>query len=539
MIKFFTENAIFVLFLLLFVGTILGSIKIKGISLGTSAVLLAALVFGNFGFTLPKELTDLGLTLFVYAVGLQAGPGFIKSFKLQGKALVVTSIVAVTAGWGLVILLSQLLHIPHDIAAGLFAGSLTNTPALAAGMGLAPKLHWSLSNLSAGYGIAYPFSVVSVILTIQLLPRLFKANLKKEEAAIHALEKENSESLVRKHFIIENPNCFNKTLKEINVHDRATVTVSRVFHNHEFSVATATSVLQKNDIITVIGTTEDIEKIGVIFGKEVDINLDDSQIASDDITVFATSLVGKKLKELKLWKNYAVSITRIHRQDYEFTPLGSYELEYGDIIRVVGLRHDVEQFGKFASSSDHKTHETDLLTFLFGLVLGAGFGIIPFTIPNGPTITIGMAAGAFIVSLIIGHFRKIGPYRLYVPQAASNIARELGLMIFLASAGSSAGSKFVPVFQKYGISLVVAGGLITLITIIISVVIMRLVFKFNYFSVTGGLSGIMTNPPALAAAKQQTTLDTPVIAYATIYPFVMILKIALIQILMLIMQNLR
>jgi putative transport protein len=252
-------------------------------------------------------------------------------------------------------------------------------------------------------------------------------------------------------------------------------------------------------------------------------------VLSVDVDVTEESLTGKKLSQMRAWERYTVVITRIRRQGLEIAPTGNVTLEMGDSIRVVGDRAAVENFVRLVHGAPRKADETNMVPFLIGLFLGILLGAIPLNLPNGVEIKLGAAGGAFLVSLLVGHFGGIGPFRLYVPAAAKNLSRELGLILFLAGAGVNAGAQFVQILQQQGATLLVAGALITFFSIFAGLLIMHRVYRMNLLSTMGALCASMTNPPALGAANAQVVSDLPTLSYASVYPVALIFKILLAQ----------
>lgn len=534
-IEFITQNAVFALFLIIAIGLAIGSLSWRGISLGTTAVLLVALVFGHFGVKIPKEVTDLGLVIFVYAIGLQVGPGFFKAFREQGKILVIFCTLGLIISAGTTLLVARFFDIPPDIATGLFAGSVTSTPALAAAIEQASKMGFNAGNISVGYGIAYPYSIVAVVLAIQILPMLLRKRFQHAEQEWLKMQKMKMR-LVIKHFRVDNPSIFGKTIDDIDPHEFGKVNLSRIYRHDKFIAIKVDTVLEKGDIITVVGLADDVQRISMLFGKEEQILLDDYEIIGHDVNVFSSKFIGKTIKELQIWEVYNVVITRIKKQDYDLTPMGPYELEYGDIIHVVGNKSDVDHFAKLVSDVDSQTNETKVLPFILGLTIGILIGLLPVRLSDTVEIKLGMATGAFLVSLVIGYFRKIGPLKIYVPVAASNLSRDLGLILFLTGVGTNAGSRFIEVIQEQGANLFIAGVIVTTVTIIVPLLSMIYYEKFNFFSIIGTISGFMTNLPALIAARKTTNPNIAMLSYATIYPYAMILKILFIQLLMILLQ---
>ncbi len=252
-------------------------------------------------------------------------------------------------------------------------------------------------------------------------------------------------------------------------------------------------------------------------------------VVSVDVEVLEEALTGKTLAQMKVWEQFTVVITRIRRQGLEIVPHGNVTLERGDGIRIVGEKNAVEAFARLAQGSPRKAMETSMVPYLIGLLMGVLVGLIPLPLGEGVSVKLGMAGGVFLVSLLIGHFGKIGPFRLYVPPAARNLTRELGLMLFLAGAGTSAGAHLLDVLAGQGGVLLLAGAAITTLSALAGLLVMVWGYRLNLLSVMGALTASMTNPPALAAANNQTETDLPSIAYASAYPVALIFKILLAQ----------
>jgi putative transport protein len=521
------------LFTILALGALLGSFSWRGISLGTAGVLFVALVFGHYGISVPKAVQDLGLLLFVYAVGLQAGPRFFRMFRKQGLGYVIIGVAVALTGALATLGLAYALKLPDDLATGLYTGALTCTPALAAALDVFARLLPSTSAaVSVGYGIAYPFSMIGVVLLVQFLPRLLRRNLRAEEQNWLAERQKEMPSLVVKQLLITNRNMDGKSLRELDPHRLAHVNITRVRRGDQVSIVTPDYILHLGDIVMVVGPHAEMEKIKLVLGEETEVPMDmNASIATQDLELNSALFVGKTLAELQVWENYGVIITRIRRQGLEISPVGSMLLEIGDGLHVVGDRQDVQEFIKKAGGDTRKAEETNMLPYLLGLVLGVGLGLIPFHLANGVDVKLGTAGGAFLVALLIGHFGRIGPLRLYVPAAAKNLTRELGLMLFLAGAGTTAGAQFVQVIQNQGWSLLLAGAVITLVSVAVALFLTMKVFKLGTLGTLGAMTAAMTNPPGLSAANNQTATDQATLAYASVYPAALIFKILFAQIL--------
>jgi putative transport protein len=532
MLSALLAEKLLILFAILLLGSWLGHFAIKGVSLGTAGVLAVALVFGNYGQTVAKEVTDIGLLLFVYAVGLQAGPSFFRTFKRRGLQYALIGAVAVAVGCVSTIVLAKALHLPFDLAAGLFTGALMNTPALASATETAKGIlgPTQIPLTAVGYGIAYPFSAIGVVLLIQVLPKFLQKRVKAEEKKWLTDREKQSKRLKAKHYKVTNPGCSGKGVREINPHRASVSNISRVRRGGAVMAATPDTVLELGDVVTAVGSDDELDKMAMLLGEETHAPSDlDASVTADEADVTNKRITGQTIAEIRAWEEFGVVITRIRRQDVELAPTGSTTIEFGDTLRIVGERQDVAQFAKMIDSGHNKQDETNFVPFLFGLAAGVAIGAIQVRLPNGMAVKLGASGGAFIVSLLMGHFGGIGPFRMHVPAGARNFSRELGLMLFLAGAGTAAGSQFMPVFRQYGWQLLGAGAIVTSLTVLAVLVLMMGIYRMTVAQSMGALSACMTNPPALAAAQNQSDTDVPTLAYASVYPVALILKIVLAQ----------
>jgi len=522
-----------VLFLILAIGSWLGQVKIKGVSLGAAGVLFVGLIFGHYGYTVPKPLMDFGLLLFVYAVGLQAGMRFFRSFRRQGIQFLVIGIGSVLAGALALGLIAKWLDLPFDLATGLFTGALTCTPALAAAIDSVNRIMVGNSAaVSVGYGIAYPFSMIGVVLIVQFIPKILRRDLKAEEARWKEEQSRETPGIVARTYRVTNPNLDGRLVREIDLHRLSTVNLSRVRHGDKVFAATPDTRLQLHDVVMVVGQEVEVAKMDVLLGEPVEVSMDvNTDVKSVDVYVSEESLTGRRLAELKLWERYNVVVTRIRRQGLEITPTGPATLEIGDSIRVVGESIAVNEFVRLVAGKPSRADETQMVTFLLGLVLGVLLGNIAIPFPNGIELRLGNAGGVFLVGLLIGHFGHVGSLKLWVPPAARNITRELGLMLFLAGAGTAAGEQIVEIVQQNGWSLVAAGVIVAAVSAATSLVLMLTIYRMPLLSTMGALSASMTNPPGLNAAQSQAETDLPTVAYASVYPVALIFKIIMAQVL--------
>jgi putative transport protein len=372
--------------------------------------------------------------------------------------------------------------------------------------------------------------MISMVLLVQFLPRLLNRPVKAEERTWLAEKALETPGLVAQQFRVTNPNCEGHTVAEVNPRRLAQVNLSRIKHGERVSAATPETVLHLGDVVMAVGTADELDKLTLLLGERTEERMDvNAEAFSMDVEVMDASLTGQTLAAMRVWEQFTVVITRIRRQGLEIAPHGNVTLEMGDGIRVVGQKSAVETFIRRAQGSPRRAGETSMTAYLVGLLIGVGIGLIPLPLGEGVTVKLGMAGGVFLTSLLIGHFGRVGPLRLYVPPAAKNLTRELGLMLFLAGAGTNAGAHLVDVLLDQGWVLLAAGAAITLLSALAGLVVMLRFYKLNLLSAMGSLTAAMTNPPALASANSQTETDLPSLSYASTYPVALIFKILLVQ----------
>jgi len=534
MIAEILREEILMLFAIMALGSLIGHLSVKGISLGTAGVLFVALVFGHFGVAISAEVKEIGLLLFVYAVGLQAGPRFFRTFRKSGIKFVVIGLVALVTGLAVTVAVGQSLGLPYELASGLYCGALTNTPALAAASDRIRQLGSENTGFAAaGYGIAYPYSMIGVVLLIQFLPRMMKRRIEREDESLRKEYAGGDITLVARQFRVTNPACDGQPLSEGNPGRIIEANVSRVRREGRVMPVTPDTTLAMGDVVLAVGAEDELRKMRMLLGEELPVpeKMDvDTDVVALEVEVTEDKVAGKTLADLGVWERYGVVVTRIRRQMVEIAPKGRTTIEFGDTLRVVGDQANVDEFAQAMGNEEHNADETSMIPFLIGLMIGVGIGLVPIRFA-GMEVNLGMSGGAFVVSLLLGHFGKIGPFRMQVPTAAKIISRELGLMLFLAGAGTAAGSKFMGVFHQYGWSILGAGAIVTTATVVAALVLTLYVYRMTVFEAMGALSACMTNPPALGASSRQTDLDAPALAYASVYPVALIFKVIFVQIL--------
>ena len=525
MLQQLITHPVAVLFLIVALGSALGSLRIASISLGASGVLFVALLFGHLGFQLPKDVQELGIILFVYAVGLQAGPRFFNQFKARGIIFAKIGITVVAAGAAITWLVSRLFSLEPSLAIGMYAGAMTSTPGLAAAMDAARD-----PTVSVGYGIAYPFGVIGIVLFVQLLPRLLGANLEQEAKA---LEKDfpKGKQVSRKQFIVSNPACAGKSLLDLKLHQFIEANISRIRRGSQVMPARSDTRFQLGDIVLAVGKEEELEKLRIIFGEEAQGEdlLKTQEVIARDVFVSSKDMTGKTLAELGIFENFGVVITRAFREEMEFIPTGKFVLEIGDSIRVTGSSEDCERFVAAAGQQEKRVYETNVLALSLGIFAGVLLGFKEFALPGGASFRLGLAGGPLLVSLVLAHFGRIGQLNIRIPRGAKYIMSQLGLVLFLAGAGTAAGNYFAEVVARSGVMLLVAGALITLGSASVGFIFSRYILRLDFLSVLGTVSGAMTSTPALGAITEITDSRQPLLSYTAVYPVALIVITVICQ----------
>jgi putative transport protein len=513
------------LFLVLAVGMLLGSLRIKGIGLGSSGVLFAGLLAGHLGLGLPGGIGILGIVLFTYCVGLTAGPTFFSSLRRQGGDM--ANLAALTVGVGALatVALAALLHLDPALAAGLFAGALTSTPGLAVAL---DALGEQGRIATVGYGVAYPFGVAGVVLFIQLLPRLLGHRLR-------SLGGEGDvPSLLRRVVEITNPEFVGLPLARLpaaaGVGDFC---VSRVMRHDALVPVTSADLVCTGMVVLVVTPGDRVAAVCEKLGRETSLRLHlDADQERTQIVITRPELLGRPLAELDLLSRFGVVVTRIGRDGYTVLAGAGAQLEYGDTLTVVGAPDALTAFARVAGHREKALHESDLATLALGLALGIGLGLVPLGIPGRWSFSLGLAGGPLFVALLLGHFRRRGWIAGHLPRAARQNLMELGLVFCLADAGVKAGATFLSVLHEHGAVLFLAGIVVTLLPMAVAYAVARLWFRLDLLATLGGICGGMTSTPALGVLVAEVDSGRPVTSYAAAYPVALILMTVFVQIIL-------
>jgi putative transport protein len=519
------QEGYFALFLIVALGVALGHLKVRGLSLDVSAVIFVALIFGHYGVSVPGDFQKLGLVLFIYTIGLQSGSGFFEAFRKHGRQLILLASVIVGSGAVTTVLLGWWLGFDFKLGVGLLAGAMTSTPGLAAAIDSARS-----PLASIGYGVAYPFGVIGVILFARLLPRMLGIDIGQSKAEYDQSTRSDYPDMTNQNFVVENPKIAGRTIGETGIGTMTGATISRVTHDAVTVTPTRDTVLHKGDLIKAVGTRSAMDKVALLVGSQTDIDVPLAQ--GHEVTwllVTNKEVVGKRLAELNLWALYNASITRIRRSGIDIAPAPQSALRFGDKLMVASDRDSMVQLAKLLGNDDRRLSEANPLPVALGLVLGILLGEIVLPV-GGLTLSLGTTGGVLVAALVLSRLGKTGPILWRMSGYASQLLRELGLLFFLAAVGTSAGAHLVETLAESGLSLVLAGMAITLLPMILGALVGHYFLRVNFLSLLGVITGSMTSTPGLAAVDPMSDSNAPAVAYATVYPIALVGMIVVCQV---------
>ena len=519
------QSSYFALFLIIALGFMLGRIQIKGLSLDVSAVIFIALLFGHYGVVIPKELGNFGLVLFIFTIGIQAGPGFFDSFRSKGKTLIILTLLIVGSASLTGLILKYVMGIDTPSLVGLIAGALTSTPGLAVAIDSTHS-----SSASIAYGIAYPFGVIGVILFIKLLPKLLRKDLIAEAKALEAQRKGKYPPLHTATFRISNSHIFGKTLAQLQIRSMTGAVVSRVKHNDKISIPVADTALNEGDMIKAVGNDKALEQLSLLIGERVNNDLPfGSTQELQSMLVTNKSVINKSLGYLNLQSTFSCTVTRVRRSGIDLPPEPDLLLKFGDKLMVAGEKEDLKELGQVLGNDEKRLSDTDFFPIAAGIVLGVLFGKLNISFSDSFSFSPGLTGGILIVALILSAIGKTGPIIWSMSGSANQLLRQIGLLLFLAEVGTSAGVNLVSTFQESGWTMFGIGMAITIVPMIVAVAFGYFVFKIHILDLIGTIAGGMTSTPGLAAADSMSDSSAPSIAYATVYPIAMVFLILFIQ----------
>lgn len=510
-----------ILFLLATCGYLLGGIRIKGIHLGTSGVLLAALYFGHLGYEIPPLIRDLGLALFVGAVGLTAGSRFFRNLKQNAMSYGALAVAIVGSSALAVVMFSKVFSMPGALWAGIYTGALTTTPGLAAALEVAQD-----NAVSIGYGIAYPFGVIGVVLFVQAIPRLLGRDLRAEmEALSNSTQAAARTDLIVRDFLVAQPSVYRKTLSELDIAASTGAVISRVRKGNRVFPAFREIVLLEGDVVRAVGTEEALARLEEMIGPSTSVPMNQPGLEVRDLVLESSTLVGKTPGSMSLHDQYGVMLTRIRRAGVEFVPTAKTVFQHKDVIRAVGSSFGLDRLETLVGKQRRAFDELGMLSLMGVLAIGTVLARVRFMVPGTGGVSLGLSGGPLIVGLIVGHFGGIGSWSLRPSGRLLSVMREAGLMLFLAGAGMSAGRGFVETVARYGWLLFLGGALVTIIPMCIGFVLATWVFKLSLPDTLGSICGGMTSTPALGALITAAGSEEVASSYAATYPFALVLVV--------------
>ncbi len=518
-------------------GLALGKIRFKGISLGSTFVLFIGLLLGHFHMTVSHDIShfikEFGLILFIFSIGLQVGPGFFSSFKEGGVKLNLLSTLFVVLGAGITIAAYYIFQDETSLPmlVGVMSGAVTNTPGLGAAQEALNQMGIS-EPISLGYAVAYPMGVVGIILVIILLRVIFRVNLKQEEEALTNKQQDNADKPDVLTFRITNPKVHGLTLLELKDLFGHNAIATRIFDGKEMFVPQTSTILHTGDIIRITTRDANVGLLTLLLGEQIDYEWDkiEGDLVSRRIVVTQSSINGKTLRQLDLRGNYHVNVTRVHRAGVDLIAAPNLALQVGDRVMVVGTQESIDKVETVLGNTLKRLNEPHLITIFLGIMTGILVGGIPIYFPNMPMpAKLGLAGGPLIVAILLGRFGYKLRLITYTTQSANLMLRELGLCLFLASVGLESGGKFIEtVISPNGLLWIGIGLCITMIPGLIVGSIARFM-KLNYITICGMIAGSQTNPPALAYSGTLSDTDAHAVAYSTVYPLTMFLRIIIAQ----------
>lgn len=517
-------------------GVALGKIRVFGVSLGIAGVLFAGLFLGYLKLTIDPHVLEFGrefgLILFVYTLGLQIGPGFFGSLRVRGLALNVSAAavvflgVAITVAW----ISFGLVDLPTGV--GLLSGATTNTPSLAAAQQAlaqvgAPESAAVIQGLA--YAVAYPFGIIGIIVTMLLVRKLFRVDVKAEVAAAETAQAPAAPKPATRNFEVRNSNLVGRPLGKVPGLASSGVVVSRFSRDGKVGVARPDTLLRMGDILHAVGPEEGLDELRVVVGTEagVDLKTLPGPVTNRRLIVTRSDVYGKQLADIDTFAAHNVVVTRVTRNGIEFSATPGFRLQFGDILMVVGESPQIDLVAAAVGNSNKALNTPQLIPFFIGIVLGVLVGMVPLALPGLPAaVKLGLAGGPLVVAILLSRVANTGPLVWHMPTNANHMLREVGITLFLAAVGLRSGEKFVDVLLGgNGLHWLLYGAVITAVPLATVGIVARLWKKLNYAELCGMLAGSMTDPPALAFAQEMTGSDAPAVSYATVYPIVMLLRV--------------
>ena len=514
--------------------------RVLGVSLGIAFVFFIGIVAGHFGLQVDAQMLDyaetFGLSLFVYTLGLYVGPNFFGSLRHEGIALNIWSLAVIVLGTVMALMLCRFTSVSLPDMIGILCGATTNTPALGAAQQALVQTGQPTSGAALGCAVTYPLGVVGVIFAMIIMRKLF---VKADDLVVHSDADEDHTYVGQ--FEVINPALAGKTIGQISQMTHFKFIISRVWRGSQVIVPLSTTQLHINDNVLMVITDDELPAMELLFGEKVkkdwnnekvDWNHIDTKVESRVIVMTRPVLNGKKLGKLQLRNTYGVNVSRVIRGDIKLLATNDLRLQYGDRLTVVGEHEAVNNVENFLGNAVQTLNEPNLGAIFLGVLVGLMVGMIPLSLPGmSVPVRLGIAGGPIVVGILVGSLGPRAHFISYTTRSASLMLRKLGLAIYLACLGLSAGGKFFEtVMRPEGILWVGLGFLLTVAPVLIVGLIALRTKKFDFGSICGILCGSMANPMALTYANDTIKGETPAISYATVYPLGMFLRVVIAQV---------
>ena len=537
-------QAVIILSLIISTGLGLGKLHICGISLGLTFVFFMGILAGHLGFAIdPQMLTyaeSFGLVLFVYALGLQVGPGFFSSLQQGGYKLNMLGLGVILLGTIMAVALTAITPISMPDMVGILCGATTNTPALGAAQQTLKQLGESTSGAALSCAVTYPLGVVGVILAIIVVKKLFVRPADMEQ---HEHEDPNHTYIAT--FQVHNPAIYNKSIQDLVHISTIKFVISRLWRNGQVSIPTSEKILKEHDRLLVITTEKDVQALTILFGEQekkdwnkedIDWNAIDSELISKHIVISRPEINGKKLGSLRLRNTYGINISRVLRSGVQLLATPELVLQLGDRLTVVGEAAAIKNVEKVLGNTVKTLKDPNLASIFIGIVLGLIVGSIPIAIPGiSDPVRVGLAGGPIIAGIVIGSYGPRLHLVTYATRSASLMLRGIGLSLYLACLGLDSGVHFFDtVMRPEGALWIGIGFLITFIPVVIMALVALRLCKMDFGNTCGMLCGSMANPMALNYANDIIPNDNPAISYATVYPLGMFIRVIIAQLILMI-----
>ena len=541
----FTQAAL-VLSLICACGLAMGKVRIFGVSLGITFVFFAGILAGHFGISMDPQMLafaqNFGLVIFIFALGIQVGPGFFASFKKGGVKLNMLSLSVILTGTIMAVGIHMITNIPMSEVMGLFSGAVTNTPMLGAAqqalLQVKPDGVDEVNNMAMACAVGYPFGLIGAVLCVAVLKAMFGKNLPKP----HDASKDNA---FVSEYQVSNPAIFGKSIMEIRQSADCQFVISRIWKNGKVIIPTSETIIEENEHILLTSAKKDIESIKILFGhkenidwnkKDIDWNAIDSQLVSRKILITKPELNGVKLGTLRLRNSFGINITKVNRAGIDLLASPSLRLQLGDKLTIVGEARALENVSKILGNEAKTLNTPNLFTIFTGITLGLLLGSIPIAIPGmSIPMKLGIAGGPIVVGLVMGAFGPRFHLSTYTTRSANLMLQQLGLTIYLACLGLSAGAGFFEtVLTTDGLKWVGISFALAVVPMFLIGVLSSRMHKTGYARNVGMLCGSMANPIALNYANTTVEGDEPSVSYATVYPGCIFLRVFVAQIVMLI-----